>query len=79
MKFVLCYKFHSIKVILVSCILFMKSARSIKFSQQILGDKLLQVFNLNPLLKLLYYPQATAYNNLPFMICCESILKMLWM
>ena len=78
MKFVLCYKFHSIKVILVSCILFMKSARSIKFSQQILCDKLLQVFNLNPLLKLLYYSQVTTYNNLSFIICCESIIKMLW-
>ena len=77
MKFVLCYKFHFIKVILVSCILFMKSAGSIKFSQQILCDKLLQVFNLNPLLKLLYYSQVTTYNNLSFIICCESIIKML--
>ena len=39
--------------------------------KKILGGKLFQAFNLNPLLKLLSYPMVTTCNNLPQKICCE--------
>ena len=46
-------------------------------SQQILGDRLLQVFNFNLLLKLLFCLQVSARNNLSLKICCKSIMKIL--
>ena len=39
--------------------------------KKILGGKLFQAFNLNPLLKLLSYPMVTTCNNLPHKIYCE--------
>ena len=39
--------------------------------KKILGGKLFQAFNLNPLLKLLSYLMVTTCNNLPHKICCE--------
>ena len=39
--------------------------------KKILGGKLFQAFNLNPLLKLLSYPMVTTCNNLPHKICCK--------
>ena len=50
-----------------------RSATSTRFLQQILVDRLLQVFNLNLPLILPSYPLVIASNNLPHMICYESI------
>ena len=50
-----------------------KSAISTTFSQQILVDRLLQVFNFNLPLRLPFYPLVIANNNLPHMICYENI------
>ena len=50
-----------------------KSAISTIFSQQILVDRLLQVFNFNLPLRLPSYPLVIASNNLPHMICYENI------
>ena len=49
----------------------MRSATFIIFSQQILIDRLLQDFNLNPTLKLFFYPLVTASNN-------KEILQYFW-
>ena len=45
------------------------------FSQQILVDKLLQVFNLNLQLKLLFYLLVTVNNKLTHKICYENIVN----
>ena len=47
-------------------------------SLQILGNRLLQVFNLNPPLKLLSCPSVTTCNKLSPRIYFESVMKMLW-
>ena len=44
------------------------------FSQQILGDRFLWVFNLNPSLKLLSCPPIIVCNNLTHMICYENVV-----
>ena len=53
----------------------MRNTTSIIFSQQILVGSLLQVFNLNPILKLLSYPLVRASNNLPHKICYKNIVN----
>ena len=47
----------------MSFLIYKKSAITI-FSQQIIDNKLLLVFNLNQQLKLLFYPLIIANNNL---------------
>ena len=51
-----------------------RSARSTIFLQQIQVGRLLQVFEVNPPLKLLSCPLVIASNNLPHNICCENIM-----
>jgi len=50
---------------------------STTFLQQTIGNKLLLVL-IKPIAEITSLPLITIHNDLLFMICCESILKMLW-